>query len=434
MSYAGHETTLFAKGDIVITSSEDKDTTNLPAVVATEEVSEPEVSDEKETVDYDPTNPTHVSLRRLYDILTYRRPRGGTTEAIFLKRFIDTVPGMMKDLCGNRYVCIGDQNPTVMWSCHTDTVHHDEGIQSIRLKGEFLELVDKMDSNCLGADDGAGIWLMLEMIDQNVPGLYIFHYGEESGCIGSKWIVKNTPELVQGIKVAIAFDRAGYTDVITRQSTGRCCSDAFAKSLALQLPSGYAPDDTGVYTDTAHYIGLIPECTNLSVGYFSQHTASESVNVYHIMALREALCEIDTTTLTIERDPSVVDSFSEWESYFDSRYGNDYGYGSYKTGMSHRGYGSSGSRGRIASTAYGEMGMMGELDEDNDAAWKSKLHGDEFGDDSDSHPTRSLAGHTFKPRTIVQLIEAYPYEVADILEQYGFTMESLAEEIDTYQT
>ena len=45
-------------------------------------------------------------------------------------------------------------------------------------------------SDCLGADDGAGVFLMLEMIDANVEGTYIFHRGEERGGWGSSQIAE----------------------------------------------------------------------------------------------------------------------------------------------------------------------------------------------------------------------------------------------------
>src|SRR3546814_16306749 len=79
----------------------------------------------------------------------------------------------------------------------------------------------------LGADDGAGLWIMLGMIAAACPGLYLFHRGEEQGCLGSRWIERHTPELLANIDAAIAFDRAGLGDVITHQSYGRTCSAAF---------------------------------------------------------------------------------------------------------------------------------------------------------------------------------------------------------------
>ena len=37
----------------------------------------------------------------------------------------------------------------------------------------------------LGADDKAGMVILLYMIEKKIPGLYYFFIGEEVGCIGS---------------------------------------------------------------------------------------------------------------------------------------------------------------------------------------------------------------------------------------------------------
>src|SRR3546814_793550 len=82
----------------------------------------------------------------------------------------------------------------------------------------------------------------------------------------------------------------------SRAETIRSCLgviSAFATNLASALNrqnSGfrYAPDDTGVYTDTNEYAGIVPECTNLSVGYQRQHGPRETLDVVHCEQLLEA--------------------------------------------------------------------------------------------------------------------------------------------------
>ena len=70
----------------------------------------------------------------------------------------------------------------------------------------------------------------------------------------------------------------------------------------------YLPDDTGVYTDTAEFTGIIPECTNISVGYYSEHTDKEKLDVIHLQALADRCLRIDWDGLATKRDPSVHDS------------------------------------------------------------------------------------------------------------------------------
>jgi len=251
-------------------------------------------------------------MTTLLTILSWARPHGSEEVAQFCRDYLDTVPGMTRDAFGNRILRIpnlGGSASRVLWSCHVDTVHAKGGRQSPVLGADgVITLADGKPGQCLGADDGAGIWLMLEMIAAKRPGLYVFHQGEEVGCLGSKWIVQNTPALLADIDAAIALDRAGFSDVITHQSGGRCASDTFATALmgALNNTWGMTYDlcDGGVYTDTIEYRGIVPECINLSVGYDRQHGPRETQDFTFLCGLLKALLSIDFRSLPICRVPS----------------------------------------------------------------------------------------------------------------------------------
>lgn len=240
-------------------------------------------------------------LQTITSMLTYRRPAGSQTEASFIDRFL-TPLGVKKDQFGNHLLAIGD-DPSVLWSSHTDSVHSTDGFQRVFLRNEkFLMLPIGSESNCLGADCAAGVWIMMEMIKYKVHGLYIFHAAEEIGCLGSRAIAKKTPHILSNIKAAIAFDRRDVASVITHQGQ-RCCSDAFGRSLAGQLPGTYKLDPTGILTDTKMYTDLIPECSNISVGYYREHTSNEILDVNHLFALRDHMVTINPDLFVVERSP-----------------------------------------------------------------------------------------------------------------------------------
>jgi hypothetical protein len=245
-------------------------------------------------------------LKELVDMLEYARPEGSASEEEFIDRFLDTLPRMQRDEYGNRYCIVGKETPTVAWSSHTDTVHWDEGRQAIMLdEAGHMALDAYSEASCLGADCTAGVWLMRRMILAGKPGLYIFHRGEESGGKGSTWIAENTPDLVRSTQIMIALDRRGYDSVITEQMTGVTASKRFAASLAQQLGGRYAPDPTGTFTDSAFYSHLIPECSNLSVGYFDQHSENETLDYEFLDALLLALLRLDYGKLEVTRDHTV---------------------------------------------------------------------------------------------------------------------------------
>lgn len=256
----------------------------------------------------------------LATMLTYRRPGRSSTEEAFITRYIDSVPGMQKDECGNRFISLGKSN--VMFSSHTDSVHTKPGMQKVcidNIRNEYF--TDDPESNCLGADCATGVYIMLKLIASNRPGLYVFHRDEETGGTGSIWIAKNNPALLEGIDFCIALDRKGQSSIITHQFE-RCASNAFSQTLALQFEDQnlfYEADDTGVFTDSANYIGLIRECTNLSVGYSRQHTKHETQDTNFPDMLADALCKMDIESIIPTRncdDPDDIHrSYARYGSY-----------------------------------------------------------------------------------------------------------------------
>jgi hypothetical protein len=266
-------------------------------------------------------------MKDLIEILTWCRGAGTKSEAAFVREHIASIDGIWPDEYGNYHLTIGSE-PTVMWSSHTDTVTRKEGRQNVKWIGKgILGLNNGQQGQCLGADDGAGVWLMLEMIKEGKPGHYVFHREEEIGGLGSTWISKNAYVLPQTLKCAIAMDRCGTRDIITHQAFSRSASDEFAFSLGRQLGHGFIPDDTGVFTDTANYIDIIGECTNLSVGYERNHGPSETLDTNHLRRLRDSLMKLDISALEFSRKPGDYDMGAYYGSAFSQKSSKSYGGG-----------------------------------------------------------------------------------------------------------
>lgn len=250
----------------------------------------------------------------LLNMMSYRRPNDSDMESDFVQKFIITPYVEIVKLMGpmrNVVITIGEGSKT-LFSCHTDTVHRSGGFQEVKYD-PHTGYAFKGDKECLGADDTTGVWLMLHMIKNDVPGTYVFHRGEECGGIGSRWIANNEKDFLKQFNRAIAFDRKGETSVITRQRGRQCCSDIFAEALCKSLGEGWEKDPGGSFTDTANYTADIPECTNLSIGYYDQHTGDETQNVDFAMELAERLCQIDWETLpTVREAKEEVYSYQAW--------------------------------------------------------------------------------------------------------------------------
>jgi len=204
--------------------------------------------------------------------------------------------GLKKDEFGNYYKIIGKSE--TMFTSHLDTA--DRKKSKVTLYSETKDGQEHLMSDgttILGADDKSGVSVMLYMISHNIPGVYYFFIGEERGGIGSGKVssIFEKVEHLKGMKRCVSFDRRNYYSIITEQLGMECCSDQFAQALANQYNSNgmkLSLDPTGIYTDSASFIDQIPECTNISVGYFDEHTTKESQNITFLEKLAKASVNI----------------------------------------------------------------------------------------------------------------------------------------------
>ena len=232
---------------------------------------------------------------------------------------------LKKDVHGNYFYQIGETR--TIFASHLDTANKVAGPVKHIIDGNII----KTDgTSILGADDKAGVTIMLHLMNNKVPGLYYFFIGEEVGCIGSGLASKSITDFKDKYDRIISFDRRDVGSVITHQSWARCCSNEFADELANQLNSTgfgleYKKDDGGVYTDSAEFVDIIPECTNLSVGYYKEHTHTESQDIDHLERLAEACLKVDWDNLPTVRNPKLTEykSSSSYNKYDYGNYGGE---------------------------------------------------------------------------------------------------------------
>lgn len=335
-----------------------------------------------------PTSPTYAVPQTvdntLLQILQWPRPHGSPAEELFcnwlslkIRQMAGQGPVSLAEGCLYVAIPCPDKSASkVLFSCHVDTVDAQECgnltgdavvQKSLNYDPTFgLIGVEAMSAGtCLGADDGVGIWLMLQMLKAKVPGGYIFHRGEERGGIGSNAVLKAHGEMLGKYKVALAFDRPSDSEVITHQGGMECASPEMGKALAEQLSQyglDYAPSNRGVFTDTKVYRKVIPECLNLGVGYSRQHSKDETQDYGMLVTLRDALLRVTWETLPVQRDHLKPDYTAEPKrSYYPSQ-GFFGGFDAYES-KSH-GYPTAGSYGKAKPKATYKKGKSGQTQYD----------------------------------------------------------------------
>lgn len=256
----------------------------------------------------------------MHRILSTPRGHNGNSEIAFGKWLRDQIVALggewVQREADQTVVTIPGAKKNVMFACHVDTVDNPSttGTKTIEYDPDFQRVTLAQDSigECLGADDGAGVWMLLKMIEAKVPGTYVFHRGEERGCIGAHAFIKDSSPWLQKFDMAVEFDRPGDTEVITHQGGQRCASNTFAEALckALEPEVVLDPSTRGVLTDVKYYRGLIPECVNIGVGYRGHHGVEEELDMGYLERLLAAVIQVDWDELPIQRDPTAVEPYS----------------------------------------------------------------------------------------------------------------------------
>lgn len=263
---------------------------------------------------YPPRTPLQVIARKadytnvretFLSLVTETYPHGHEEEVMYL------MPSdLEKDMYGNYYKIIG--NTDVMFTSHLDTASHKKSkVNLFTYKEGEDDIICTDNKSILGADDKAGVAVMLYMISHNVPGVYYFFIGEERGCIGSAAVASNLDSFkhLSKIRKVVAFDRRNYHSVITVQMGGDCCSSAFADALATELNRNgmsMKQDPTGIYTDSACFMDDMPEITNISVGYFDEHQNTERQNISFLERLAQASIKVNWAALPVNRKVGIA--------------------------------------------------------------------------------------------------------------------------------
>ena len=123
----------------------------------------------------------------------------------------------------------------------------------------------------LGADDRAGVYAIMSLIDSGLRPSVIFTTGEEEGGVGAFELIQKYPTCPLKTSCLIELDRCGKNDSVYYNSANKEF-EQFINSFGFRTK-------TGIFSDISI---LAPAwdiaAVNLSVGYFDEHTHREKLN------------------------------------------------------------------------------------------------------------------------------------------------------------
>ena len=250
----------------------------------------------------------HMSQEELYDYVLEAIPENMTIiNVVGSYIYISTTPNQNKPLLISHLDTVdshgirGDKQPI------PNIVIDNSGIMSVA-----------DDKSVLGADDRAGVWIMLQMLRKDIMIAndydYLFCCDEEIGGVGSSVFAKDYKHNLNNYNCFISLDRQGTDEVATYGYDNDDLIKVF-KDV------GYVKA-RGTFTDC---VNLSSEsdiaCVNLSVGYFNEHSSREIQHIDVLYSTLEILTNNDIRDkLAIVKYEAKKDNY--WYSY-DSNYDLD---------------------------------------------------------------------------------------------------------------
>ncbi len=169
-----------------------------------------------------------------------------------------------KIVCTKDYLIAEGTDPCCLIA-HMDTVFHE-------IASEIYLDQDKnvmWSPQGLGADDRAGIFAILELLEQGLRPSVIFTSGEEIGGKGAKTLIRRFPKCpFKDIKYLIQLDRAGASDCVFYDCENIGFID-YVRSFGFEEAWGTFSDISVI----APAWGIA--ATNLSIGYVDEHSIGE---------------------------------------------------------------------------------------------------------------------------------------------------------------
>lgn len=137
----------------------------------------------------------------------------------------------------------------------------------------------------LGADDRAGIFAILKILEAGFRPSVLFTYGEEKGCLGLNEFLDHHPKPIKDFKFMIQLDRHGFNDSVYYECDNKDF-EKYINNFGFKTAEGSFTDVMFLSSDW----GI--SGVNLSIGYENEHTNAELFFVDDCMETIEKVINI----------------------------------------------------------------------------------------------------------------------------------------------
>jgi len=205
-------------------------------------------------------------------------------EGLVQDYLLNVLPGLMDTFWMDDYGnIVGEKKlgagPTILLSAHMD-IKQEISTESFLVKSGNIW---KRNEGILGADDRAGIAIILNILDGisrerfNGTIKVAFTVKEE---IGQKGAENLDPNFYSDVDYAISFDRRNGGDIITRSSHYSYSNEDYGRKFEAHLWSNHSYKMTqGGISDLRVWSQAGIPSVNLSIGFYDEHKPEEYLNL-----------------------------------------------------------------------------------------------------------------------------------------------------------
>ena len=207
-------------------------------------------------------------------------------------------------------MCEGDI--PVMLVAHMDTVFKTPP-QSIYYDKEKAVM---WSPDGLGADDRAGVYAILKILQKGYRPYVCLTIDEEVGGLGATAVTKDYRECPYDLKYIIQLDRQGYCDCVFYD----CDNEDFTNYI---MDFGFS-HEWGTFSDISI---ICPNWkvagVNLSVGYKNEHNVIETLNTNALYATIKKVCKmLDAANEAPKFE--YIDGYYGYRNYFGANFWSDW--------------------------------------------------------------------------------------------------------------
>lgn len=168
----------------------------------------------------------------------------------------------------------------------------------------------------LGADDRAGVFAIMKIIQRGHRPHVCFTTDEEIGGIGAAKMIHMVPNAPYDIKYIVELDRQGTNDCVFYS----CHNEKFEAFI----------EEYGFITDWGTFSDIYDICpawgvagVNLSVGYKNEHSVSETLNINALYTTINKVCKMirDVSEETVPYFEYIPDPYAKYFRAFGHMYG-----------------------------------------------------------------------------------------------------------------